>query len=110
MFSQIYGSRFLDFRVTDESTSGEVWISHTFLAQPLEPVLKSIKQFIMETEKELVILQVWIEQTMLSTHTWSILSMGIDIGKEILQMIELSQHQILAFHTTELDLFRIVTD
>lgn len=53
-----FGVRFLDFRVTDEDTSGALWISHNFLAQPLEPVLNDIRRFLDETDKELLVVQI----------------------------------------------------
>ncbi|GMH40094.1 hypothetical protein BSKO_07998 [Bryopsis sp. KO-2023] len=53
-----FGVRFLDLRVTDEDTSGELWTSHNFLAQPLEPILDDIRRFLNETEKELLVVQI----------------------------------------------------
>lgn len=53
-----FGVRFLDLRVTDEDTSGELWASHNFLAQPLEPILDDVRRFLDETEKEILVVQI----------------------------------------------------
>lgn len=65
---QDFGVRFLDLRVTGKGTSDDLWTSHTFLAQPLKPVLEEIKRFLDETKEEIVVVQVKV---------WSANSTGV---------------------------------